>query len=185
MRRFRLFVWKVAFSAGCWLGLAACDTGAVGVESCRDIEYARCSAAAHCPTTFAIKSVDACKRFYRDHCLHGLPLASDPGPSNVNPCVNAINALGDCAARNPENTPVSQCSGLNYSSTQTVCEVIGAPETIAECSFLGATSTADAGVSTGGATSTGGSVSVGGATGSGGASTGGASEVTGGSVSTP
>jgi hypothetical protein len=184
MRRLRLHVWKVAFSAGCWLGLVACDTGAVGVESCQNIEYARCSAAAHCPAMFAIKSVDACKRFYRDHCLHGLPLASDPGPSKVNPCISAINALGDCAARNGQDSPGDTCN-QEYSSTVSVCVVIGAPETIPECSFLGATATADAGVSTGGATSTGGSASIGGATGSGGASASGTSDATGGSVATP
>ncbi len=169
MRYFRSFQFRLAVSASCWLTLAGCDTGAVGVESCRNIEYARCSAAAHC-TSFGLKSEDSCKRFYRDHCLHGLPLSTDPGANAVNGCVRAINELGSCAAKS-QDTLASDC-GQN--SSLEVCELLAIPEAIRECSFLGSS---DAGASTGGAAATGGATGSGGTTDVGGApSAGGASE---------
>ena len=39
-----------------WVFVLGCDSGAVGVETCRDIEYARCDAAVNCPNTFGVKS---------------------------------------------------------------------------------------------------------------------------------
>jgi len=154
--------------ASIWLGLAACDTGAIGVESCRDIEYARCSAAAHCPSMFALKSQAACRRFYRDHCLHGLPLSQDPGAGQVVPCVNAIKAIGDCADKQTEAVLVGDCKDPDipgYDSEITACELLRSPENITQCSFLNpATATGGAGgaTSTGGTTSTGGESATGG-----------------------
>lgn len=178
MRRFRSLKCEVAVAIGSGFGLPACDTGAVGVDSCRNIEYARCEAAAQCPDMFALKSVDACKRFYRDHCLHGLPLGSDPGPGIVNPCVTAINALGSCASQN-EGTLGAQCDQRYkqpYTGTDTVCELIQNPQDIPACSFLVSSSSADASVSAGGAAGTGGAAGSGGASAaSGGVATGGAS----------
>jgi hypothetical protein len=139
---------KCLAALGAWLGLSACDTSAVGVESCRQIEYARCGAATHCPDMFKITSVDACKRFYRDHCLHGLALDRDPGASNVTPCANAITEIGNCAATGPSGpaTLVQDCEPTidNVGGNNQVCSYIQKPETIAACLFLNpAASTAD------------------------------------------
>ncbi len=135
------------------VGLAACDTQAVGVEACRDIEYARCSAASHCPTTFKVTSPAACRRFYRDHCLHGLAIPTDPGPATVNPCVTAIKEIGACTSRegesatlqirpecvaNPESDdPCCAVHNLGvYSEAKTACALLGDLENINECTFL-------------------------------------------------
>src|SRR5512142_368585 len=83
------------FGAG--LGQIGCATEAAGVDSCRKIEYARCDAAAHCPSIFGALDPAACHRFYRDHCLHGLPVP-DPGLGKVNACVRDVTLLGECAA---------------------------------------------------------------------------------------
>src|SRR5262245_58271632 len=93
-----------------WLG--ACGTEAVGVETCRQIETARCQQAPKCPEIdlgnpkHRDPDVDACTRFYREACLHGL-VAADPGPNSpqTKACVDAINK-GNCdVVKNPEKDP--------------------------------------------------------------------------------
>jgi hypothetical protein len=74
----------------------ACSSGAVGVDACKQVEHARCQAAAACgvslepPYHTAGSDVDACIRFYDVACLHGLVSGSDPGPAAVSACVAAI-----------------------------------------------------------------------------------------------
>jgi hypothetical protein len=94
-----------------------CGTDAVGVSDCKQIEAARCQAAAACPEIplylvnhSAGSDVEACIRFYDVACLHGLTV-SDPGPIAVNACVAAILGDGGCATvEQPQNNPA--CSWL-------------------------------------------------------------------------
>jgi hypothetical protein len=132
------------------IGVAACDTQAVGVDSCREIEYARCGAASHCPTTFKVTSPAACRRFYRDHCLHGLAIPTDPGPATVNPCVSDIKAIGACTAREGESASLlfrpgctadgDPCCPMHeigkYSKATSACTLLGDLENIRGCIFL-------------------------------------------------
>jgi hypothetical protein len=96
-----------------WTG--ACGTDAVGVETCRQIEEARCRRAPSCPNTtidltvpkHSDNDVDACIRYYRDACLHGLQTTADPGADKTKACIDAINR--DCAiVEHPENDPACQ-----------------------------------------------------------------------------
>jgi hypothetical protein len=97
----------------------ACGTDPVGVESCRQIERARCENAPSCGIALdhpvhrgdsPEDDVRACIRYYDDACLHGLVTDTDPGAVATQACVDAINA-GDCAVvKNPETT--SACSFL-------------------------------------------------------------------------
>jgi hypothetical protein len=107
----------------------ACGTDAVGVETCRQIETARCQNAPGCPDivldmpVHSDSDVDACIRFYEDACMHGLAAGADPGAPSTKACVDAINAAGQ--AKN--------------------CSVVYHPETVAACAWLvPASSTADA-----------------------------------------
>lgn len=135
---------------------ASCGAGAEGVDDCRSIESARCTAAVHCPDS-GVDDARACKRFYHDQCLHGLAVKS-PGPVVVEACVADIQRAQACA-----EDATSCDSGTDPDSA---CAGILSPETLAGCAFL----RADAG--SGGATSSGGSVSTGGSA----SATGGASE---------
>src|SRR5262245_3771377 len=104
------------------VGLVAfpsCGTDAVGTDSCRKIEQARCRKAPQCPLLLlGSGGVEECAQFARDHCLHGLAVA-DPGAPVVDPCVSAIERGS--------------------------CDVITAPDTAPECSFLRPTPAPDAG----------------------------------------
>ena len=101
------------------VAIAGCGTDATGVQTCKDVEEARCRAAASCPAVQITppyyangSSVDACIRFYDVACLHGLAV-TDPGSSTqkVSDCVNAISLKGACSVvANPELAP--QCSWL-------------------------------------------------------------------------
>ena len=90
--------------------LGACATDGGGVESCRQIEEARCKKAPACGIVLSPpmhregdgQDVTACIRFYRDACLHGFEAREDRGSVEVRACVAAIDT-GDCrVVKNPE-----------------------------------------------------------------------------------
>lgn len=115
---------------------AGCGSDATGVDECRDIENARCEAGEPCGL---VDDVDACKRFYRDQCLHGLASGEKPGQPVVDDCVNAIKRAGACAAQKIElladcpTDPQQVTEGTNLTK---VCDVVKKPEKIIECDFL-------------------------------------------------
>ena len=128
------------FSAVCAFTLVSatgCGTDAQGIDDCRQIEQARCAAAKNCGI---ISDIPACQRFYRDQCLHGLPVAP-PGSVKLQACVTTIQAAGMCATQ----------------GVDTVCNLVKEPEKASECSFL--MPGVDAGA--GGASSSGGSGNAG------------------------
>lgn len=118
-----------------WIVSASgCGTDAVGVEDCRRIEQARCAAAAPCGE---VDDVDACQRFYRDQCLHGVS-GRDPGPREVDACVTAIEAAGRCA-RSDADAPLESCDSDAPDpapNLETACDVVLYPERAEACSFL-------------------------------------------------
>jgi len=139
-----------------------CNTDAQGIDDCREIEQTRCVAAKNCGL---VSDVDACQRYYRDQCLHGLPV-TPPGSVKLKACVETIRAAGVCAAQSGIDTPLSDCE---HSVTRGVtdelvsaCDLVREPEKSVECSFL--TPGVEAGV--GGASSSGGGRGEGGAGGS-------------------
>ena len=133
-------------SALCSFGVVSavsCGSDAVGIEDCRKIEEARCEAAAHCEGDIHVKDVDACKRYYRDHCLHGLAVDDDPGAPAPKGCLKAIKTAGHCAANDP-NMTFADCAaipgdGLHEQTRPELvhaCDVIQFPEFTFECEFL-------------------------------------------------
>jgi hypothetical protein len=119
--------------------LAGCSDAAVGVEECRSIERARCSAALHCDVGITSKTEDDCMRFSRDNCLHGLASGTAPRSKDVDKCVAAIEAAGTCARRSGGDSPATDCSGLYgtfASDDETVCDIVKDPEDTFECNFL-------------------------------------------------
>jgi hypothetical protein len=134
------------------MSATGCETDAQGVDDCRQIEQARCAAAKNCGL---ISDLPACQRFYRDQCLHGLPV-TPPGSVKLSECVATIKAAGACAETLGVDTLLSDCgdsSKLDAPGVDTACNLIKEPEKSATCSFL--TPGAEAGV--GGASSSGGS----------------------------
>jgi hypothetical protein len=113
---------------------SGCGTDAKGVDDCRDIEEARCSAAPGCGL---LHDVDECKRFYRDQCLHGLAV-SPPSGSVLKACVETIKNAGLCAMGDAR-TELSECTPAVSSSApgaETACDIVNNPEKAVECSFL-------------------------------------------------
>jgi len=123
-------VWTLVALLGLTLGgvLAGCGTEPVNPDGCRKIEEARCAAIVACPGYESL-DVEACKRFYRDQCLHGLATASDPGDPAINVCTSAIEAAGNCA-----KTGTAVCTIGATSAAP--CEVIEHPELYPACAFL-------------------------------------------------
>ena len=112
-----------------------CETDAQGIDDCREIEQARCEAAAQCGL---VSDVPACQRFYRDQCLHGLPVSS-PGSVKVRECVTAIKAAGLCAEQaGDSNTLLRDCDPpvTEGARVLTTCALVKEPEKASECSFL-------------------------------------------------
>lgn len=131
-------------SALAGFGLASspgCGTDAKGVEDCRDIERARCNAAKSCGI---VTDVEACQRFYRDHCLHGLA-ALPPSPTAVDDCVETINTAGSCASTVGAEATLVECREtaadgvLDASGAMTACDLVKKPELAERCSFLSPT----------------------------------------------
>ena len=100
----------VALALAAAVSSAACGTEPIGVEACRKIERVRCESAPGCSIDLRLphaghtaeSDVAACIRYYDDQCLHGLVIAKDPAPQDVDACINAI-ITGDCSVvRSPE-----------------------------------------------------------------------------------
>jgi hypothetical protein len=112
---------------------AGCGTDAVGVDECRDIEEARCEAAQFCDI---VDDVDACKRFYRDQCLHGLANGEQPGAPDVKKCVASIKNAGQCAKNGVETLADCVPKPSEKTALTKVCDVVLTPELVTECDFL-------------------------------------------------
>lgn len=111
------------------VGGIGCGTEPVGVESCRTVEEKRCELA---PACGAVTDVPACKRFYRDQCLHGLTVDTDPGKPVVDKCVAALDAAGACA----KSDPAGACGGVSAAAGTTACGAILKPELLTDCAWL-------------------------------------------------
>jgi hypothetical protein len=137
-------VGSVALLSAAAVALVACDTGAKGVEDCRHIERARCSAARYCDVGIETSDdVAACQRFVRDNCLHGFAVDDTSSSAELQACVDAIEAAGTCAQKGDgEHTGVDaiaqSCGGTlsTVGYTRTACEVVDRPELHPACQFL-------------------------------------------------
>lgn len=132
-------LWGPALLGVGWFvfGMQGCGPEPVGVDDCRAIESARCDAAEACGF---VDDAESCRRFYRDHCLHGLA-AESPGGHDVQECVDAITRAGDCAKDDPDQS-VEDCldgdSDIKVidNDLKEVCDVVRHPEGIRQCEFL-------------------------------------------------
>ena len=111
----------------------ACSTDAVGIEACRSIEEARCEAAEPCGI---VTDVAACKRFYRDQCLHGLVSEEKPGSPKVNKCVATIRAAGECKKAGETQIAACHLKPTLKTTLSDVCDIVLTPEETSECRFL-------------------------------------------------
>lgn len=116
-----------------------CGTSAKGIQDCRDIEQARCRAATAC----GIVAHEAdCEIYYRDHCLHGLPI-TPPQPAAINDCVATITTLGACVQAEGRDALLVNCMGdVQADNATSACEVVQYPERAYACSFLTGTEVA-------------------------------------------
>jgi len=110
-----------------------CGTSAKGIQDCRDIEQARCDAAAACGI---VSSAAECRLYYRDHCLHGLPV-TPPQPAEIDDCVATITSLGTCVQSNGRDATLDSCNLASAADNAALaCEVVQYPERAYACSFL-------------------------------------------------
>lgn len=130
---------RLGLGIGIVLWAGGCGTDAVGVAECRSIEQARCSAAVSC----GFPAVEECQRFFRDHCLHGVPLGAVE-TADADACVADIQRLGACATEQGGNTAPNACTDPvpTLSSPESVCAVVRRPELAEACAFLQPTQTA-------------------------------------------
>jgi hypothetical protein len=131
-----LVPWTAAVVAA--VALEACNTSAVGIGECRDIESARCAAARGCADGIDSDKTQAeCERFARDNCLHGMPIANAPAQSEVNACIAELQAAGACASAHGATTLAGACNLKGtLKSGVTACAVVENPEYSSECAFL-------------------------------------------------
>lgn len=131
--------WYGLFVIGGLLMVAATSTPGCGVEpveveGCRKLEEARCDFGPTCGFFGDDKiewTVDSCKDFYRDQCLHGLGLTQSPGSPAIERCVKVIKTAGACAKKGDK-----QCSTIKTSSETTACGIIEHPEVATDCEWL-------------------------------------------------
>ena len=110
-----------------------CGSDAVGVGECREIERARCEVGSACGL---VSDLDACRRFYRDHCLHGLSLEESPSKQRLDRCTNLILALAACVKNLGADASYAEC-GLQVPATlEKACGVVESPEQTEACAFL-------------------------------------------------
>lgn len=114
-----------------WLA-GSCGTDAVGVSECRELEDARCAAAASC----GFPDVAQCQRYYRDHCLHGVAV-DDVTAVQVDACVAELEVAGRCAAEQATPEACSEPLRTQVVVAQ-VCDLVLQPELLTPCAFLAA-----------------------------------------------
>jgi hypothetical protein len=124
--------------------LTSCGTDAIGIESCRDIETARCNAAALCGLN--TQEVTDCKNFYHDQCLHGIENTlvndgGDPPQSETNTCVDAIVKVQGCiqmGGKTIADCKVTLTVGVDPSVPKKApCDVLmHEVEDLADCAFV-------------------------------------------------
>lgn len=112
-----------------------CGTDAHGVETCREIERARCGAALPCGI---VTNQEKCEIYYRDHCLHGLPPGVQPEQAYVDLCVNTMEKLGACVQRLGAKVLIEDC-GVEAYDAPLACDAVQFPERTSACSFLSTT----------------------------------------------
>lgn len=118
---------------GCFVWLAgSCGTDAAGVSECRELEDARCAAAASC----GFPDVAQCQRYYRDHCLHGVAV-EDVSAIQVDACVAELERAGRCAAEQAAPDTCSEPLRTQVAVAQ-VCDLVLQPELLTSCAFLAA-----------------------------------------------
>ncbi len=117
------------------VSVLGCGTDAVGIDACREVEFARCEAAVDCGL---IDDAEQCKRFYRDHCLHGVKLEEAPSSVAVDDCVETIQRAGRCARQEGPKTAPDACGRdeLAESNARQVCDIVQEPQRAPDCAFL-------------------------------------------------
>lgn len=119
------------------VSVVGCDTGALRIEDCRTLEYARCDAAQRCGQ---IPDAQECRHYYRDHCLHGVALGTVITDSDVEACRTTLENAGLCAEEEGKDTPTMECSEEvseeTVPATASVCDVVEFPLLAKECQFL-------------------------------------------------
>ncbi len=108
--------------------LLGCTTQAIATQECRDIEYARCEASVACGVVEQ-GEVEACKRFYREQCFHGIAGPEAPTAEEQTLCVEFIEAAGDKAQESLDKEDQQKEHEL-------ACTVISAPWKTPKCAFL-------------------------------------------------
>ena len=114
---------------------SGCGTDAKGVDDCRDIEQARCDVA---PSCGILSDADQCRRYYRDHCLHGLAVEAPPR-NQVDECIGMLKRAGACAQASGSGTTLDDCPDdvtRKAILATTACDLVQFPERAEECSFL-------------------------------------------------
>ncbi|WP_437840906.1 hypothetical protein [Sorangium sp. So ce1153] len=179
------------------LATQSCGNDAVGVDACRQIERARCEAAAVCPEWVSTATTDdpvkTCIEFYWDQCLHGVErdhtsagtgnaqIAPEPTDAEVQACVAAVGAARDCASAKVASMAECPAAPLAESKDDSIspCVVITQKAHLLEaCAFVleddGGAGGSGAGASGSGAGASGSGGGAGGSGGGAGGSGGGA-----------
>ena len=143
----RLLLAAAGASLPVGLALMSCGTGAVGVDACHTIEYARCTLAPACTPSF---DVDRCMRFYRDECLLGIGNSDAGGDLNAQAaaCVADLQAVAACVSGDGGCgiVPDAPCPEDNGAPATACSILLACPEVLASCAFVAApdAGTADA-----------------------------------------
>jgi hypothetical protein len=109
--------------------MAGCNTKAVGVSECREIESARCKASVPCGIIDE-DEVEACVQFYDDHCLHGISGSDVPTADEQKTCLNLIEEAGETAKAS------LGMGGSTAELDEAACAVISSPWKHSECAYL-------------------------------------------------
>jgi len=141
---------SVLLLAGSLLG--ACNTAAVGIEECREIEAARCEASVPCGILTA-DEVQECQRFYEDQCLHGIAGPKEPTADQQIRCVDLIEASGEAAKMAQESMNNDDLSVSDFEAVEAdydaACAIVSRPWDESECSYLAPESEGMGGADTG------------------------------------
>jgi hypothetical protein len=130
----------VLLLSGGLISVLHCDRGATGVDSCVELEQARCEMIVGCPNVAVVDEYDVadCRLIYRDQCEFGMADKANPDGVATQACMAALNQAEGCRGdlHLEDCTDPPEVLPTVDTADTTACQLLHSPQLMVACGFL-------------------------------------------------